>query len=72
MTTFLLLQSVMSSLGTLMVGYAAIKIHFRIMHEHTIDAAVEKEMKREQTIAIIGVVLIILALSIDIILILQR
>lgn len=66
-----LLESIMSSLGTLMVGYAAIKIHFRIMHEHTIDAAVETEMKREQKIAVAGVILIILALVIDVTLILQ-
>jgi UPF0716 family protein affecting phage T7 exclusion len=66
MTQLALLQSAMSSFGTLMVGYAAIKIHFRIMHEHAIDTAVEEEMKREQKIAIGGVILIIFGFLIDV------
>lgn len=61
-----ILQSALSSLGTLMVGYAAIKIHFRIMHEHAIDTVVEQEMKREQKIALSGVACIILAFVMDI------
>lgn len=67
--TLPLIQSILSSLGTLMVGYAAVQIHYRIMHSHSIDDNVVKEMKREQKVAFVGMGLIVLSLLLDIYLI---
>jgi hypothetical protein len=46
--------------GTLMIAYAALSVHHRVLHEHTIDEVVFKSMKREQRIGKIGVLLVMI------------
>lgn len=45
--------------GEVMIGLTAIMVHRRFWKEHKIDPAVYLEMKREQTIGIFGISLII-------------
>lgn len=46
--------------GEVMIGVTAIMVHRRVWKEHKIDPAVYHEMKREQTIGIIGIAFLIL------------
>jgi hypothetical protein len=45
--------------GKLLVAYMAIRIHWRVWKEHKIDDLVFKEMKQEQFIGILGILLIV-------------
>lgn len=47
-------------LGEVTVGYTALRVHHRVLREHSIDDQVEKIMKREQKVGIFGVALIII------------
>lgn len=46
-------------IGKILIAFTAIKVHHRVMKEHRIDKQVFKEMKLEQIVGIIGIVLII-------------
>ena len=45
--------------GKILVAYTAIMVHYRFWKEHKIDEAVFTTMRRERSIGILGVVLII-------------
>lgn len=47
-------------LGEIMVGFTAIMVHHRVWKEHKIDEKVFVEMKREQYVGIVGIVLIVI------------
>jgi hypothetical protein len=47
-------------LGTLLIGYAVLKVHSRIGKEHKIDKHVWQTIKKERTITYIGLILIVL------------
>lgn len=47
--------------GTLMIAFAAIMVHHRVLNEHKIDDRVLFDMRREQLVAIFGVFLIVAA-----------
>lgn len=46
--------------GEVMIGMTAIMVHRRVWKEHKITEAVYKEMEREQTVGVIGILLVIL------------
>lgn len=46
--------------GKVMVAYTAIRVHFRFWQEHKVDEAVFREMRKERTIGVIGIALILL------------
>ena len=50
----------MDLVGKVMIAYTAIMVHHRFWKEHTIDAKVFREMKREQIVGVIGVVLMLI------------
>ena len=53
-----LLSVSLTSIGEIIVAYTVIKVHERIMKEHKIDAKVLKTMRKEQRLAIIGIIMI--------------
>lgn len=53
-------------LGKLMIAYAALQVHRRVLHEHTIDAQVFRTMKREQILGIAGALFIVIAYIVEI------
>ncbi len=53
-----LIVSIADYVGTVMVAYAALSVHHRILHEHKIDNMVYRIMRKEQVTGLIGVVLI--------------
>ncbi len=53
--------------GELMIGFTVLMVHRRVWKEHKIDVKVYKEMKREQIIAGVGIVLIIIGFLIEVV-----
>ncbi len=47
-------------IGKIIVAYTALAVHHRFRHEHKVDTAVFRAMKKENYYAILGIVLIIL------------
>lgn len=45
--------------GKIMIAYTAIAVHYRFRKEHRIDERVFKSMKKEQFVAITGIILIV-------------
>ena len=55
-----LLGLTLEVLGTVMIAYTVLSVHYRVRKEHKIDEVVFKHMRREQAVGIVGIVLIIL------------
>lgn len=53
------------TLGEVMVGFTAIMVHHRVWREHKIDRAVFNEMNKEQKIALLGLVFIVVGFLIE-------
>lgn len=45
--------------GTVMVAYMAIAVHYRVRKEHRVDDNVFKMMEREQIVGVVGIVFIV-------------
>ncbi|PIR96295.1 MAG: hypothetical protein COT92_01845 [Candidatus Doudnabacteria bacterium CG10_big_fil_rev_8_21_14_0_10_42_18] len=54
-----LIGETLDVLGKLMIAYTAISVHWRFRKEHKVDDVVFKEMRREQIIGIMGMILLI-------------
>lgn len=52
-------------IGKVMVAYMAIRIHYRFRKEHRIDEKVFVTMRREQTIGIAGIALIVIGYTLE-------
>jgi len=48
-------------LGKILIAVTALRVHYRVRKEHRIDKRVFRSMRREQSLGILGVVLIIVA-----------
>ncbi len=46
-------------LGTVLIGWAALRVHHRVLHEHKIDKGVFRVMRFEQGLGALGIFLII-------------
>ncbi len=55
-----LLGFTLDLVGKIMIAYTAIAVHYRFRKEHKIDEAVFIQMKKEQVVGIIGILLIII------------
>lgn len=55
------------TLGELLIGYTAIRVHWRFWKEHSVDEKVFSEMKGEQTVGIIGIALLLLGFALELI-----
>ncbi|MFB6181485.1 MAG: hypothetical protein ABEJ24_01165 [Candidatus Magasanikbacteria bacterium] len=64
-----LLSLIIETLGTLMIAFAALRVHHRVMHEHDIDSDVLTAMKLEQLVGVIGASLVLASFGIEIYLI---
>jgi uncharacterized membrane protein len=45
--------------GTVLIGFAALRVHHRFLNEHRVDQKVFKTMKREQSLGVLGIILVI-------------
>ncbi len=55
-----LLGHTLEVIGVAIIAYTALSVHRRVRKEHQVDEAVFKKMKKEQTVGMFGIVLIIL------------
>lgn len=55
------------TLGEVLIGYTAIRVHWRFWKEHTVDEKVFSEMKSEQTIGIVGIALLLIGFTLEVI-----
>ena len=56
---------IIETTGTLMIAFAALRVHHRVLHEHDIDENVVRAMKLEQRAGIFGALLVFTAFLID-------
>ncbi len=47
-------------IGKLLIAFTAVMVHHRVQREHKIDKKVFDEMRKERTLALIGIVLMVL------------
>jgi hypothetical protein len=59
--------SIFEYVGALLIAYAALRVHHRVLHEHRIDTEVTNSMKGEQKLGILGVILITIAFILSLI-----
>ena len=62
----ILIQS-LETLGTLLIAWAALSVHHRVLNEHQIDENVFSTMKLEQKFGILGIILVIVSYILNII-----
>ncbi len=55
-----LIGFILDLIGTVMIAYTVLSVHYRVRKEHKIDEVVFKHMRREQAAGIIGISLIII------------
>ena len=60
-----LIGFILDTLGKLMVSYTTVRVHYRFWKEHQVDEAIFKEMRREQIIGMVGIVLILVGASLE-------
>lgn len=53
--------------GSVLIGFAVLRVHRRVMREQQIDATVLKEMRREQRLAAIGIAFIVAGFLINLV-----
>jgi len=49
----------LTMVGTVFIAYAALRVHHRVLNEHTIDQKVLKTMRIEQLVGWSGVLMVI-------------
>lgn len=53
--------------GAIILAFMVLRVHHRILHEHKIDNEVFKVMKLEQKLGILGILLIVIGFTLDVI-----
>lgn len=53
-------MAIFETLGTVLIGIAALRVHHHVLTERKIDRAVIKTMRVEQHLGIMGILLIVL------------
>lgn len=52
-------------IGKVLLGVSVILVHGKVAHEHRIDGAVIREMRRERNIAVLSIILIIIGYALE-------
>ncbi len=52
--------------GELLIAFTVLRVHHRVLHDHKIDKKVFEDMRLEQFIGIVGVIMIITGASMQI------
>jgi uncharacterized membrane protein len=61
-----LLGITIDMIGSVLIGYAALRVHHRFLNEHRVDKRVFQTMKIEQRLGVLGIVLVIIGYLIQI------
>jgi len=65
MFTIVMISTTCTFLGTLMIAFAALRVHHRVLHDHKIDGPVFKDLQREMTVGMLGVLLTVIGYMIE-------
>lgn len=57
----------LDTVGTILIAYTALRVHYRVRREHRIDERVTREMGHELGLGIAGVVLVIAGYALQLI-----
>ena len=63
-----ILAITLDTIGTLMIAFAALRVHHRVLNEHKIDKNVFSSMKRERIIGLSGVICIVVGYILQVVL----
>jgi hypothetical protein len=63
---FLLWGITLGTVGKLIIGLAVLRVHIRILQEHSIDGVVLKAIKREHLLTLFGLFLIIIGYTLEV------
>jgi len=55
-----LLGLTLDTIGSVLIGYAALKVHHRFLNEHRVDKRVFQTMRIEQQLGVLGIVLVVI------------
>ncbi len=56
---WLQVSATLDIIGKIAVSYTVLVVHYRIMTEHRFDKAVENEIKHEQVVGVLGILLMV-------------
>lgn len=62
-----ILSKTLEVAGTIIIGFMAIMVHYRFLHERKIDKKVFDAMKTEQILGALGIAMIIIGYILDLI-----
>jgi len=54
-----ILISTLDTVGTLLIAWAALSVHHKVLNDHRIDRAVYRKMRTEQLLGVFGIIFII-------------
>lgn len=54
-----LLSPTLETIGTILIAFAALRVHHRFLNEHRVDDKVFRAMRRERVVGIIGVIFVL-------------
>jgi tellurite resistance protein TehA-like permease len=54
---------ILDTVGTIMIAFAALRVHHRVLNEHKIDNKVFSSMRREQIVGVIGVISVLIGFA---------
>ena len=61
-----LIIATLDVIGTVLIGWAALRVHHRVLYEHKIDDKVMQVMRVEQRLGMLGIILVILSFALHI------
>lgn len=64
------LSETLGIIGSLLIVYTVLMVHYRFRKEHKVDAKIFREMRREQAIGILGAVFMLAGYLVKIIFVL--
>lgn len=67
MNALILLGLTFDTIGTILIAYTVLRVHSRVRKEHRIDEYVAREMQRERTLGIAGIVFIVIGYALQLI-----
>ncbi len=55
------LITTLDTVGTLLIAWAALSVHNKVLNDHKISVGVSRKMKSEQKLGILGIILILIS-----------
>ncbi len=56
---------ILHTFGELLIAFTVLKVHHRVLHDHKIDKKVFQDMRLEQIMGVVGVIMIIIGAALE-------